>query len=535
VSRPVPDGAAAADIYTPDQLEAHAAQIAGTHRLASNPRRRPLLPRLDESAAQLEETYRFLSRAARHDPQPVGGEDWLRDNHHVVQDQVRDIRQHLPRRYYLELPKLADGPLRGYPRIYLLAQELISHTAGRIDLDTVADFTRAYQTASELSIGETWAIPIMLRLALIEELQRLATGVAAARRSREKARQWAAATMTAGGEGHPTIHELFAGARDEDGRLPAAFVVELLQWLRDQPVTSASAWHALTRTLEEQDDSAEEMLRVQHQREASDQLAIGNVITSMRLVSSIDWTAFFERVSVVEQVLRTDPSGHYPLMDFPTRDRYRHSIEQIAKRAGHAETMVARKAIEMAAAARVSQPQHDRRQHVGYYLISRGRFELEREIGYSPTSRERFARFAFQHPALGYLGIVGLLMTLSMASLLAYAARHGAAPATLWLVAAVALLPISELVVSLVNAIITSDIRPRALPKLALRDGIPPALRSMVVVPSIIDSVARVDAPSATAIRICISRCSATLPTRRRQRWPATRRSSTTRSRGWRS
>ena len=382
VTRPAPPTVSEVEIYTPDQLEAHAARIAGTHPLASNPRRaRPLLPRLDDSARRLDEIYQYLSRAVRLDPEPVGAEDWLRDNHHVVQDQVREIRQHLPRRYYLELPKLSEGPLRGYPRIYLLARELIAHTAGRIDLDTASDFAKAYQRTSELTIGETWAIPIMLRLALIEELRRLADGVAAARRSRDKARQWAATMASATVARERTIRRLLAEAREEDGRVPAAFVVELLQWLRDQPLTAASTWHALTSALEEQDDSAEEMLRAEHQREASDQLAIGNAITSMRLISSIDWADFFERVSVVEHVLRADPSGHYPLMDFPTRDRYRHSIEQLAKRAAQPETAVARKAIEMAGAARASHPENDRRQHVGYYLISRGRFALESEIG----------------------------------------------------------------------------------------------------------------------------------------------------------
>ena len=494
MSLPALDAAPVAEIYTPDQLEAHAARIAGTHRLAAKPwRGRPLLPRLDESSERLDEIYQFLSTAARNDPEAVGSEDWLRDNHHVVQDQVREIRQHLPRKYYLELPKLADGPLQGYPRVYLLARELISHTAGRIDLDTVADFARAYQGTAELSMGETWAIPIMLRLALIEELRRLADGVAAARRSREKARRWHSELANAGGLDNRQIRRLLADGRQEDGRLSAAFVVELLQWLRDQPLTAARTWQALQRALEAQGDSADEMLRHEHQREASDQLAIGNVITSMRLVSSVDWASFFERVSVVERVLREDPSGHYPLMDFPTRDRYRHSVEQLAKSARQRETAVARKAIDLGIAARVADPDHDRRHHVGYYLISRGRFELEREIRYSPTGRERFARFAFKHPAVGYLGIIAGLIAVSMSSLVTHAARQGATTAELWLVAVVAMLPVSELAISLVNLILTSEISPRALPKLALRDGIPSPLRTMVVVPSIVDSTARVD------------------------------------------
>jgi cyclic beta-1,2-glucan synthetase len=479
-------------LFTQDQLEAHAARIAAGHQLSRDPRRgRPLLPALDESAAQLDAAYRFLSTVARADPQPVASEDWLRDNHHVVQDQVREIRQDLPRSYYLELPKLAAGPFEGYPRVYVLARELIVHTAGRIDLETIVEFAAAYQRTSHLSIGETWAIPIMLRLALVEELRRLADRVVAARQSREKARKWHEELGRGDDWSERRIRRALDDGREDDGRLSAAFVVELLQSLRDQSSAAAPAWHALHRALEAQDDSPDEMLRIEHQRQAAEQLAISNVITSMRRISSIDWTLFFERVSLVERLLRTDPAGAYAAMDFPTRDRYRHSIEQAAKRAGRSEIDVASLAIDLAQAAQRDHPADDRRHHVGYYLISRGRFGLEQAIGARPTVRERLARFTFRHPALGYLGVIAVTMAVSVASFLVYAARHGASARMLWIVAALVTLPLSELVISLVNLIITGQVPPRQLPKLAMRDGIPAGDRTMVVVPSIVDSEER--------------------------------------------
>ena len=288
------------------------------------------MPRLDRSAERLERAYRFLSSIARTDPQPVGSEDWLRDNYHVVQDQVREIRQDLPRKYYIELPKLASGPSEGYPRVYLIARELVSHTAGRLDLETLIDFVAAYQRVSTLSIGEVWAIPIMLRLALVEELRRLADSILAARLSREHARRWEA--LAESEDPKKQIDNLLDEERQANRLLSPAFVVELLQWLRDQPSSAAPVWAALERALDAQGDTVEELVRVEHQREAADQLATGNVITSMRLLSSIDWPVFFDRVSIVEQVLREDPAGAYAEMDFPTRDRYRHSIEELAKR-----------------------------------------------------------------------------------------------------------------------------------------------------------------------------------------------------------
>ncbi|HET7696560.1 MAG TPA: glucoamylase family protein [Vicinamibacterales bacterium] len=478
---------------TTSQLESHAARIAATHAVSDDPRRaRPLLPKLEKSGARLDEAYLFLSAAARPDEQPVGAEEWLRDNHHIVQDQVRDVRQHLPRKYYLELPKLAAGGFEGYPRVYLLARELIAHTAGRIDLETITDFTSAYQRIAPLTIGEIWAVPIMLRLALVEELDRLAGGVVDARRRRAVAKEWHGRLSSTDQWDERSIAPVLDSGRDEDGRLAPAFVVELLQWLRDQPATAAAFSHALHRALEAQDDSAEEMLRLEHQREAADQLAIGNAITSMRLLSSIDWTVFFERTSLVERILREDPAGAYPLMDFPTRDRYRHAVEGLAKRAGVSENAVAQTVLDCAAEARQHDPAHDRRHHVGYYLISRGRFELEKAIHYRPTGTERFARFFFAHPALGYLATIAVMTAVGIASLLLYAERHGAGAGALFWIGLVLLIPMSELAISILHLVLTNQIPPRPLPKLRL-DEIPPELRTMVVVPAMITSARRVD------------------------------------------
>ena len=176
------------------------------------------------------------------------------------------------------------------------------------------------------------------------------------------------------------LDRLLRAEVEANGRLSAAFVVELLQWLRDQPSSAAPAWHALQRALEAQGDSPEELLRLEHQREATDQLAIGNVITSMRLLSSIDWPLFFDRVSVVEQILKQDPAGAYAEMDFATRDRYRHSIEQLSRGSKTPELIVAERAVALARDAQEHDPLNDRRHHVGYYLISRGRFRLEEDL-----------------------------------------------------------------------------------------------------------------------------------------------------------
>ncbi|MGH9310704.1 MAG: GH36-type glycosyl hydrolase domain-containing protein, partial [Vicinamibacterales bacterium] len=474
------------ELFGQERLERHAEQLAAGHRLEREAvRGRPLLPHVEQSARQLDTVYRRLSAAPRP-PQAVPSEDWLRDNYHVVLDQVRAIRQDLPRKYYFELPKLADGPFAGYPRVFVVARDLVIHTAGRFDLQTLVGYVVAYQKGAPLSIGEIWAIAIMLRVALVDELRRLADDVLAASEEREEARRWGVIFSESPSEPAKVIEASLKAATKKTGRLSAAFVVELLQWLRDQPSSSAPAWLALQRALDQQADSADEMLRREHQREAANQLAIGNIITTMRLLSSIDWPQFFERVSLVEQILREDPAEAYERMDFPTRDRYRHSVEELARGSKQPERAVARRAVQLAQEARWKSPGLDRQHHVGYYLISRGRLSLETELGYPPTARERFSRFFFQYPSLGYPGSLAVGTAVVMASILSYAARQGASAGELWLVALFTLLPVAELTVGLVNLLVTTQVRPRPLPKLDFRTGIPAANRTMVVVPALV-------------------------------------------------
>src|SRR5262245_5622999 len=219
------------ELFGQEQLERHAAALAELSRIAPEPARgRALLPRLDDSATELDEAYRFLSEAVTPESPAVGSEDWLRDKHHVVQDQIREIRQDLPRQYYAELPKLADGEFAGYPRVYQLAREITAHTAGRFDLQILVDFAIAYQRVAPLTIGEIWAIPIMLRLALVKELQRLAADVVAARRARDRARTWGL-LLSNSGDAEAVIARMLREEAKAKGALSASFVVELLHWL----------------------------------------------------------------------------------------------------------------------------------------------------------------------------------------------------------------------------------------------------------------------------------------------------------------
>src|SRR5690606_28513549 len=253
----------------------------------------------------------------------------------------------LPRGYYRELPELTSGHLAGYPRVYELAITLISHTEGRVDLGNVDHFTSAFQEVTKLSIGELWATPALLRLALLENVRR--TALRAVQRLDEVAAAdaWADRVLAASENGpaglQATLDEFIAS---EPG-LSAIFVTRLLARLRLVHGALPSLV-ALEQWVADEALSAEDAAARSTQRLAITQMVMANSILSLRAVAFMDWREFVERQSAMEAVLRTDPSGYYPQMTFATRDRYRHVVERIAKRTSRDEVAVAQAAVDMA-------------------------------------------------------------------------------------------------------------------------------------------------------------------------------------------
>ncbi|HEV3214187.1 MAG TPA: glucoamylase family protein [Vicinamibacterales bacterium] len=467
-----------------EQLESHARELAAEHSITRDGGpRKELLSRLDRNAERLEHVYRRLSEEGFEQQPETPSEEWLRDNHYVVRAQILEIRRNLPRKYYEELPTIAAGRWRRYPRVYVLARDFVTHTAGRFEQVALGRFADAYQDVAPLTIGELWAIPIMLRLALVENLCGLAVQALRQKQEREAARKFAVNLIAP--EKSRTHLQLAAKAS-------STFVVELLHSLRDQSVASTAAWRWLQQRLTIQGQSPDELIRTEQHREAVDQLSIANIIGTMRMLSALDWPLFVESVSRVERVLRTDPVSAYADMDLPTRDRYRKSVEQLAKRSRVDEIEIAERAVRLAQTAQRTRPLASRTHHVGYYLISRGRFELEKELGYVPTLSQRIGRLSFRHPAIGYLGSLAITATVFEASALLYARHHAASWPMVWLIGLLTVVPVSELAISFLNAILTTIVPPRPLPKLALRQGVPDTLRTVVAVPTILSSPERV-------------------------------------------
>jgi cyclic beta-1,2-glucan synthetase len=458
-----------------EPLEEHARRLAALLSLARRRRGsgRAHLRRLKQDARALRETYTALAEDARRESVSPAAE-WLLDNFHIISAATRDIHHDLPPSFFRRLPRVATDEFAGLPRIYALALELIRCSAGSLDAQRLQRFITAFQSVTPLTIGELWAWPSALKLALIEHLRVRADVLAEGRAHRlhadRLARTLETGVVSPGGiptEVHP------------------AFVTRLLQRSREFGATAAALRRELDAALAARGKSVEDAIRSEGRHQAAEQATMANLIGSLRLISSFDWSEFFESVSLVEQVLQRDPAGVYGGMDFRSRDRYRHAVEELAEATGDDQLRLALKSVERARQVGAKTPDA-RGTHVGYHLIGNGRRAFERSVAWVPRPAARVRRLFFRHATPGYLGTIAIGTAALVGGAVYYAYAQGWRGAALAVVALLTLVPASELTIQILQRIISYLIPPRRLPRLEL-EAIPASARTMVIVPTIFD------------------------------------------------
>jgi cyclic beta-1,2-glucan synthetase len=486
-----------AELFSIEQLKRHAVTLAGQHRVDPRPGPDRLLPRLADNARVLLAAHELVTAAAATGQRISPAEAWLLDNFYLIEQQSAQARRNLPRGYSRQLPRLADEPSAGFPRIYHLALELISHMDGRVDSDNATQFIAAYQTVEPLKLGELWAFPIMLQLALLENLRRVGVRIAQRRNERDTAITWADRMLVTAESEPKQLIQLLAEFANADVPLTAPFVEEFYARLQAQGPAMAFVQTWVEHKLSEQGVTATELAEAAGRTAAANQISIANSIGSLRFIGAMDWKLYVESLSVVEQTLREDPMGSYARQDFATRDRYRHVIEDVARRSAYSEMAVAREAIALARENAAQRGAQDRSAHVGYYLIDRGRRNLEHAVSFRPSFKSRLSR-ANRHIRLPlYLGLILVLTLLGTAAALSVPGLdQGGFDADdwrLWFFAIPVVIAASALAVSLANLLVTLTLPPRALPRLDFSSGIPERHRTMVVVPTLLTSLQDVD------------------------------------------
>ena len=472
------------ELFGAERLQSHARSLAVEQKVTEKPTRGlPLSGRLADNGAVLLSAYRSIVAATAEGRAITPAAEWLIDNYHLIEKQLRQISADLPPGYYRQLPKLVSGPFAGYPRAFGMAWAYVAHTDSCFDVDMLVSYVKAYQEIQPLTIGELWATSITLQIVLIDNLRRLARQIVSNRAARRKADSLADRLLGVGGRTPEAASTVFAGW--PEGPLVEAFAVQLVHRLRDQDpkFTPALAW--LDQRLTKQGLTADAAVREVHRSQGASNVTVRNIITSLRIIGEVDWREVFERFCLVDAELVK--GGCFSQMGFSSRTLYRSAVEELARGSLHDELEVARLAVAAASAPR---PELDpteklRRSDPGYYLLAAGRHEFEASIGFRKfrvwpgrvTATMNFDVYAASILALSLILIVGAAYVLS---------RMGVAGVELAFLAALGAMSAVDVAVAVVNRVVTLVVRAVELPGLALRNGVPTELRTIVVIPTML-------------------------------------------------
>jgi cyclic beta-1,2-glucan synthetase len=462
------------------RLADNAARLAGAIPVdrEAKPRGPSFLRRLREIEHALEWANASLTMSAEVHHAFTLSAEWLLDNAYLIREQVTDLRESLPQKYYGELPLIAGGPEAGLPRVYHVASEMVAESGGALELEIIRKFLVAFQATAPLDIGELWALPLMLRLQLLERLRALAIQVEQQQSQSEEADFWANRLITAVRHGSP---RLLRGMEELVERYPeptSHFASELVAHLYDEETALpiVSGW--LERTLR---TPLLEVIQHEHRRQAVQQTALANMINSCRRLAQVQWRELFQATSWAESELAADPAGVYTRQNFETRDRCRGAVEEIARWSKCSEQKIIDQALALAKAG-----EDEVARNVSYYLIDAGRLVLERTTSARVPLAERSRRWLRAHAAGAYFGSILLLTVAMVAAPLLFSAGsvhwriHG-------LLGFLLVLPASELAVLAVNYFVTLLLPPQVLPKMSFKkEGIPDDCRTLVVVPMLL-------------------------------------------------
>ena len=466
---------------SPAQIIEHAQRHAREQQVATKPpHSSEMLKRLKQSRQMIRQVCEDLTAASLLEQKATPAADWILDNEYILEGNARDVLLNLPQRFYKQLPTLASDPYLGMPCIYGLAKDLVSHTELRLDQANILAFIDAYQSVRTLTIGELWAIPQMLRIALIESIQGLAVTALADLRERQLAEFWSSRLIAANRHDSNELFAMLAELAKAETTPSPYFGAQLVDLLYDEATALSPVQNWLERTLKK--PLHDFNLREQN-RQTSEQLSCGNAFSSLRLLAMLDWRDIFEKLSLVEQILRRDPSGIYPRMDFATRDSCRRAIEKLANASAQPEKHVAERVISLAAETRLKSSGEKTSGFVGTWMVGEGRAELAGLLECHEALRYRTMQWLYGHHTAVYILGIGSFTALFLSLIFTFRPVGLSGPLGMLLLLLL-LIPVSQLAIEVVNYLLTRFIPPRSLPKMDFEEsGIPDEFRTLVVVP----------------------------------------------------
>jgi cyclic beta-1,2-glucan synthetase len=479
------------ELFSSDQMEHFAKALATKHKVSTKPAKDHLLKRLADNEIILQEVRKLLTASIKNNYQVAPAGEWLIDNFYLIEEHIRIAKTHFPKNYSEDLPQLLNGTSLGITRSYDIVLHIISHSDGRIDIETLSCFIKAYQTITQLKLGELWSIPIMLRLALIENIRRVSARIAMDKVDRNLADYWAERMIATTEKAPKNLILVIGDMARSNPPIKAAFVSELIRQLRGKGPDLALVLNWIEQQLSGSGLTGNELVHAENQKQTSDQVSISNSIGSLRLLGAMDWRTFVESHSIVEHVLLQD--GVYGQMDFATRDRYRHVVERISKKSKISEEQVARISMQLVQ-DNTPLPEGDQRAgHVGYYLIGAGATQTKKLSKMRVSAMQQILQSIKKYDFSVYLFLISIITT-GICTFIFYKVHIETKNiGLLLLISILTLLCASQLAISVVNFFTMLLVKPSILPRMDYSEAIPKSSSTMVVIPAMLTSVSEIE------------------------------------------
>jgi len=469
------------------QLSNYMEKIATNHDTEENSQKQTYpIPRLKDNFKFIEKTYELLNQHAKMgiDTYPAG--EWLLDNFYIIEETYKTICLEMNLKKYKEFPKVATGIYKGYARIYVLASEIVAYTDNKMNEEILASTISAYQKRKLLSMEEIWNLSIFLGIAIIENIRNICEKIYSSQIQKYRVEDIIERLV----EKKDTKTQVFKNAKREQGNslinkeMKYPFIEYMSYKLKKYGKQGLPYLEILEEQVNKMGMTISEVIKKEHYDIAISKVSIGNSILSLKEILRVNFLNLFEEINGVEEILKKDPANVYSKMDYKTKDNYRNEIKKLSEQTKISEIYIANKSIEL---SNRFEDKESKKAHIGYYLISDGKEELLKEIGFK--DKKKVSNKAKEKRYVFGIFIITTIVAILTGSYFYFKFNN----LLLFILANVIVyIPISEVVIQLLNYILNKTVKPKFLPKLDFSKNLPKEYSTFVVIPTIINSKEKV-------------------------------------------
>ena len=481
------------------QLENYLAKLASDNILKNKSDKNTYpIPRLKENFEYITDVYNLLSEHLKLEIPIHPAGEWILDNYYIIEKTVKTIIKDMPLKKYRNFIGLENGTYKGFARAYVLAGEIVAYTDGVIDRDNLSDLLESYQSKKNLSMDEIWNIGIFLQIALIENIRGICEKIYSSQIQKYKVENIIERLVE--NKQELKFKNVSSNKNYSHGEMKYPFI-EYMSYRLKQYGRQA---YAFLNILEEQTNkmglSITEVIQKEHFDIALKKVSMGNSITSINTILRVNFLEIFEQINGVEEILKKDPAGVYSKMDYKTKAYYRQEIEKIAKKTKISEMYIAKKCLELAEKnAGIITKNEDakseneivqkvsRESHIGFYLISKGKSILLSEL---LNKKIKYTKPIIKEKVY-ILGVTILSVLLSLLCGI-YVHNYTENYIISIFIFVTTLIPNQTIIVQVIQYILSKMVKPKILPKLDFKSGIPEEYSSMVIIPTIVKNKEKV-------------------------------------------